>query len=129
MEKNFIRRGYHKGILREQINKAITTPREITLQKTSRVKTKRIPLVTTFNSTLPQIGMILKERWDILHIKPQIQALFPEPPIVALRRSKNLREIIGSNTISNSKVQRRKAKNQIAKYCFISFSFHFISIY
>ena len=117
MENNFIRRGYHKRILHEQINKAITTPRAITLQKTSKVKTKRIPLVTTFNSTLPQIGMILRERWDILHIKPQIQALFPEPPIIAFRRCKNLREIIGCNTITSSKVQRRKAKNQIAKYC------------
>ena len=117
MIANFIRRGYHREILHEQIRKAITTPRETTLQKTLKERTIRIPLVTTFNSTLPQIGKILRERWDILNIKPKLRALFPEPPIIAFRRCKNLREIIGSNTITNNKVFRKEAKNQIAKYC------------
>ena len=117
MIAHFIRRGYHREILHEQIRKAITTPRETTLQKTLKERTIRIPLVTTFNSTLPQIGKILRERWDILNIKPKLRALFPEPPIIAFRRCKNLREIIGSNTITNNKVFRKEAKNQIAKYC------------
>ena len=106
MEANFIRRGYHTEILHEQINKAITTPRETTLQKTLKERTKGIPLVTTFNSTLPQIGKILRERWDILKIKPKLRALFPEPPIIAFRRCKDLPEIIGSNTITDDKVFR-----------------------
>ena len=117
MEANFSRRGYRKEILQDQIRKAITTPRETTLQKVPKERSKRIPLVTTFNSTLPQIGNILRERWEILNIKPKFKELFSEPPMIAFRRCKNLREIIGCNTINDNKVSRKKVKNKTAKYC------------
>ena len=117
MEDNFIRRGYHKEILQEQIRKAIITPRNTTLKKVLRKRSTRIPLVLTFNSTLPQMGKILRDRWDILNIKPKLKKLFSEPPIMAFRRCKNLREIIGSNTIVNNKVLRKKASKKVAKFC------------
>ena len=117
MEEHFLRRGYHKENLQDQIRKAILTPRDTTLKKVTKERSKRIPLVTMFNSTLPQIGKILRERWDILNIKPKLKKLFSEPPIIAFRRCKNLREIIGSNTIINNKVLRKGTNKNTAKYC------------
>ena len=107
MEEHFLRRGYHKENLQDQIRKAILTPRDTTLKKVTKEQSKRIPLVTMFNSTLPQIGKILRERWDILNIKPKLKKLFSEPPIIAFGRCKNLREMIGSNTIINNKALRK----------------------
>ena len=117
MEEHFLRRGYHIRNLHDQIHKAIITPRNATLKKVSKERSTRIPLVTTFNSTLPQIGKILRERWDILNIKPKLKKLFSEPPIIAFRRCKNLRKLIGGNTIINNKVLRKKSNNRTAKYC------------
>ena len=74
MEEHFLRRGYHKENLQDQIRKAILTPRDTTLKKVTKEQSTRIPLVTMFNSTLPQIGKILRVRWDILNIKGQIKA-------------------------------------------------------
>ena len=108
MEEHFLRRRYDIRNLHNQIHEAIITPRSTTLKKVSKERSTRIPLVTTFNSTLPQIGKILRERWDILNVKPKLKKLFSEPPIIAFRRCKNLREIIGCNTIINNKVLRKK---------------------
>ena len=117
MEENFIRPGYYKEHLQQQIGKAISTPRDSTLRKTKKDSSKRIPLITTFNSTIPQVGKILRERWDILNIKPKFRELFSEPRIIAFRRCKNLRDIIGSNTITNNRVSRKQATKTQVKFC------------
>ena len=85
MEKNFIRHGFHKRILHEQINKAITTPREITLQKNFQGKNKKNPPRNNIQLYTSSNRYDFKRKMGYLTHKPQIQALFPEPLIVAFR--------------------------------------------
>ena len=118
MEEDFISRGYYKEHLQQQIGKAISTPRGMTLRKTKKDGSKRIPLIAIFNSTIPQVGKILRERWNILNIKPKFRELFSEPPIIAFRRCRNLRHIIGSYTSINNRVSRKQATKRQVKYCF-----------
>ncbi len=70
LEHQFTTRGYKQHLIREQINKAISTPREDTLIYKIKNKSSRMPLVTTFNPTLPPLSQIIKRRWEILHLKP-----------------------------------------------------------
>ena len=119
MQENFIKRGYSKQLITQKIEQANTKSRTDTLTYKTRKSSNRIPLVTTFNPTLPHIGSILKSRWNILHIKPDIKESFPEPPIISYKRSKNLRDMIGNNNIVNSKVPRnfKLNKQHEIKFC------------
>ena len=56
------------------------------------------------------------KHWHLLHINPNLAEIFQNPPILAFRQNKNLREIIGTKLIENGKV-KRKFKNKIQGKC------------
>ena len=56
------------------------------------------------------------KHWDLLHINPNLAEIFQSPPILAFRRHKNLRDIIGTQLIEDSKV-KRKFTNKIQGKC------------
>ena len=110
LKKQFKARGYKDTLVEEQIKKAVTINREDTLKLTDRYLVNRIPLVTTFNITLPPINNILHKRWEILRLKPHLNNIFNEPGMLTFRRPTNLKEIIGSNNIINNKVIQKSRK-------------------
>ena len=42
-----------------------------------------------------------------MHINPNLAKIFQNPPILAFRRNKNLRDIIATKLIKNGKVKRK----------------------
>ena len=74
---------------------AITASRQDTLRLKPKDMLDRISLVKTFD-TLPPQNQIIKHRWDILKLKPNLKYIFPEPGIFSYRRLNNLIEMIGS---------------------------------
>ena len=48
----------------------------------------------------------MNKHWHLLKINPDIAQSFQQEPIIAYRRNKNLRDLIGQTTIKNNKVQR-----------------------
>ena len=56
------------------------------------------------------------KHWHLLHINPNLAEIFQNPPILAFRRNKNLRDIIGNKLIENGKV-KRKFINKIQGKC------------
>ena len=118
LKKRFKARGYKHSLVEEQINKAATINRNDTLQLTEKHTENRIPLVTTFNMTLPPINNILHNRWEILKLKPYFSNIIKEPGMLAFRRPTNLKEMIGSNNILNNKVvQKYPKKTHTIKFC------------
>ncbi len=59
MEDNFTKRGCSKQLIEEKIEIANTKSRSETLTYKTKKSNNRIPLVATFNPTLPHIGSIL----------------------------------------------------------------------
>ena len=47
------------------------------------------------------------KNWHLLHINPNLAEIFRSPPILAFRRNKNLKDIIGTKLIENDKVKRK----------------------
>ena len=56
------------------------------------------------------------KHWHLLHINPNLAEIFQNPPILAFRRNKNLRDIVGTKLIENGKV-KRKCTNKIQGKC------------
>ena len=113
------KRGYNKTDTTTQTNRAITIPRNQLLNKikTSNMAKhtfkilrcshrkifkvclaifpERLPLTVTYNRTLPGLKTIIDKNWHILQIEPKLKEIFAEPPILAFKRNKNLRDLIG----------------------------------
>ena len=56
-----------------------------------------------YNRTLPDLKTIDKN-WHILQIEPKLKEIFAEPPFLAFKRNKNLRDIIGGNKVFDNKI-------------------------
>ena len=69
-----------------------------------KIRSQRTPLIVTYYRTLPPLGAIVNKHWYILQSDPNMEEKFNERPVVAYHRCKNLRDMIGSNKISNNKV-------------------------
>ena len=107
------KRGYNKTDTTTQINSAITIPRNELLNKIKTSNIERLPLTVTYNRILPNLKTIVDKDWHILQIEPKLKFFFAEPPILAFKRNKNLRDIIGGNKVfDNKKVLNVKKFNK-----------------
>ena len=94
------KRGYNKTDT-TQINRAISIPRNQLLKKTKTSNTERLPLTVTYNRTLPDLKTI-DENWGILQTEPNSKEISAEPPILAFKRNKNLKDI--NKVFDNKKI-------------------------
>ena len=62
-----------------------------------------MPLTVTYNMTLPDLKTRIDKNWHILQIQPKLKEVFTEPPILAFKRNKSLKDIIGGNKIFDNK--------------------------
>ena len=69
------------------------------LNKIKTSNTERVPLTVTYNKTLPDLKTIMDKNWHILQIEPKLNEIFAEQPLLALKRNKSLRDIIGGNKV------------------------------
>ena len=110
LQKTFIKRGYSHDLVNSQIKKASDKSREEVLQESAKRTQNRIPLVTTYNRTLPNLMGIIHKHWHVLQSDARMEKLFTDYPLLAFKRNKNLNDMIGSNKINNNQVARRTGK-------------------
>ena len=89
-----LKRGYNRNFVNKQIRRAADIPRQLTLQTKDVNKPKRIPFITIFNPSLPHISHIIKKHFNLLLSSHRCKSVFQHPPVVAFRRSPNLRDLL-----------------------------------
>ena len=100
-------RGYESELIDDNIKKTNSITREELLrEKEQDVSNPKLPFITTFNKTLPNIREKIDSNWKTLNINQKISKAFQGKPLVAFRRNRNLQDLIGGNTILNNKVVR-----------------------
>ena len=98
------------SLIEQQTDKANVQEREQLFKKNKKDTDTAIPLSLKCNKILPKIKEIVMKHWHLLHIHPNILEIFQNPPILVFPRNKNLREIIGTKLIENSKVKKNLRK-------------------
>ena len=93
------KREYNKTDTTTKINRAISIPRKELLNKIKTSNNKRLPLTVTYNRTLADLKTIIDKNWHTLQIEPKLKKISAEPPILAFKRNKNLKDIIGGNKV------------------------------
>ena len=96
-------RGYPRKATNEQKEKARTVPRETLLIDKPKNPSSRTPFTTTFHKPLPPIQKVINKHWHLLHTHPKLATTFTESPVLAYRKNKNLRQILGQMHISRDK--------------------------
>ena len=89
-----LKRGYNRNFVTKQIRRAADIPRTLTLQTKDVNKPKRIPFISTFNPSLPHISHIIKKYFNLLLSSNRCKNVFQHLPVVAFRRSPNLRDLL-----------------------------------
>ncbi|EDO36531.1 predicted protein [Nematostella vectensis] len=91
-----LKRGYKPAFLKRQILRVANISRIDALRpnNNNHKNSRRIPFVTTYNPTLPNINNIIRRNYNLLLSSKRCHKVFTEPPLVAFRRSPNLRDIL-----------------------------------
>ena len=112
LTKRLIKIGYNKNEIKQQISKTFTIEGAHLLNQKKQATSNRIPLILTYNGTLLDIKRAVNKHWDILKTNRDFEQLFAELPIIAVRRNRNLQDILGKKTIINNRKQLRQSTNQ-----------------
>ena len=97
------KRGNNKTDTTTQINRAISIPRNELLNKIKTSNSERSPFTVTNNRILPDLKTKIDKNWHILQIEPKLKKFFAEPPILAFKRNKNLKDKIRGNKVFDNK--------------------------
>ena len=97
-----LKRGYKRNFVTKQIQRAANIPRTIALQTKDVNKPTRVPFITNFNPSLPHISNIIKKHYHLLLSSDRCKKVFPHLPVVAFRRSPNLRDLLVSAKLSSN---------------------------
>ena len=89
-------RGYQHGMVSAAIAKARNIPRHIALQKVVKPSQQKSPiLVVSWDPRFPSIDAIQKKHYRAMtSIDPYLKEVYPEVPLVAYRRPKNIGEYL-----------------------------------
>ena len=88
-------RDYRPGIIDAAIERAKSIPRSEALRKVENKKEKKRPVfVVTYDPRLPSITKIVHKHWRTMSKNPYLKQVFSEPPLIAYKRPKNIKELI-----------------------------------
>ena len=97
MIKDYENRGYPLPLLHKHKKSAERRDHKTLVAQTGKqqkLDNGRIPIVLTYNPGLPDIIGTIRKHWPMLQKSERIKDLFDKYPILAYRRSKNLRDIL-----------------------------------
>lgn len=94
IKMNLQKRGYKNTSIEEQLQKVDILDRKELLKYKLKTENNRVPLVLTFSKALPNIHSILRKHLKTLHQSDRLKKAFPDPPIVAFKRDKNIKDIL-----------------------------------
>jgi hypothetical protein len=88
------RRGYNDNVIESGFSKASEINRNDLLEYKEKKINKRVPLVLTYHPSLEKIPGIVRHHWKEIEKCETLAKLFPEPPVVAFRRPKSIKDTL-----------------------------------
>ena len=101
--KRFVEKGYNELTVRRQIERVDHLDRSLLLKHCKPKRKDAIPFSLTYNPVLPNIKEIINKHWHILSIDSTFKEILNNlQPMIAFRKNKSLKQLIGTNTIRNN---------------------------
>ena len=68
---------------------------QVAIESSGRQKTTDRPVfVIHYDPRLPSVNAIVKKHWRVMTQYPKLKEVFPDPPLIAYKRQKNLRQVL-----------------------------------
>ena len=97
------KRGYSNRNIKTGFKKAASVDRKVLLQYNKKKINKRVPFVLTYHPSFKNIARTIREHWTVIQKHPKLSKVFPEPPVMAFRRPKSLRDQLVRAEVSSKK--------------------------
>ncbi|XP_041424928.1 uncharacterized protein LOC121395443 isoform X1 [Xenopus laevis] len=105
MMTHFESRGYGTDMLETAREKVKGTSRTTLLSKKAKKKSDRLPFVTTYSRQSGRVKKIIYRHWHLLQMDQRLKPWVAEPPMMAYKRSSNLRDHLVHALIEPQKKQ------------------------
>ena len=112
-----ISRNYRAKSIEDAISRVLKISRRGALKKVIKKKNERPVFVISYNPALPSVANILQKHWRVMATDPYLKKAFPQPPMVAFRRPKNLKENLVRAKIPPPPPKREKREIYGMKKC------------
>ena len=112
------KRGYSGKLIEQQLSRADKLNREDLLRRKDDncKKSKRVPLVLTYSKLLPDVRNILRKHQKTLFRSERMREIFPDIPLLAFRRDKNLCDTLVHRKTTNAlKTSENKCDCEVCK--------------
>jgi adenylate kinase family enzyme len=90
MKNYFVNRGFNATQINKTVEEVKNIKTEEVLEYKEKKKTERIQFVIQFYPRLRALGEVIQKHFHLLKTSERLQKSFPEPPMVAFKRLKNL---------------------------------------
>ena len=94
------KRGYNNASINHCFNKASGIDRKDLIQYKEKNANNRVPFVITYHPALSNLSNIVREHWTTIQKHPELCKIFKEPPVLAFRKPKSLKDILVRADIS-----------------------------
>ena len=87
-------------------------------RETDKMKNDKVLFVIPYSSSLPDVRGIVQHRMTILHRSERMKTIFPEPSIIAIKRQRNLSDMLVHNKTNRALRQdEEKGSTECGKNC------------
>ena len=119
LKEMLLERHYPIRMIESALQSAKNVPRSEAILCTVRDTTSRRPVfVATWDPRLPSLSPILQKHWRSMTLMdPHLKEVFPEPPIVAHKRTKNLKDFLIRAKVPEQTNQRPQRQIPGMKKC------------
>ena len=87
-------RGYPRELAENILAEVKFSSRNEALQNKTKTSRNVLPFITTFNPATPNLKKILMKHWHLITESNRLGQIYSEPPIVAYRKDKSLKDLL-----------------------------------
>ena len=102
LKEGFTQRGYKEELLEEKFARVYQVDRKNLLSYRDKENDTKLKFITKYNKNLPNIRQVINDNWSILLTNDKVAEVFTEKPIIAFKRNKNLKDMIGGTKLLNN---------------------------
>ena len=117
LRSNLKKRGYKNKVIKKGFERANQHQREELLQYKKKKVNNRVPFVLTFHPAFKNLSSIMREHWQSLQKHQTLSKIFPEPPVLAFRRPKSIKDRLVRADIKVKRDSPRQSQSCGDKRC------------
>ena len=87
-------RGFPETLISTTLAEIRFEDRKLALQQRRKQNLRILPFVTQYRPTVPNLKQILMKKWHLIQQQPLLNKIFKDPPMVAYKRGRSLKDIL-----------------------------------